>query len=508
MNKRVLIVGAGPVGLTMANLLSNIGIQATVLEKNSTLTDHPSAHVLSSRTMEIFSLFKAETEIYRQSPPLEEWKDFIYTSTLREPYYRLVDHSKSPEWFDNLKLTDYNVTHLSQHKLVKILADTLPSSVEIHFNQTLENFTNDEKVVVKTVEGKTYEADYLIGCDGAGSKIRKIAGFGYEPAFIKEDMLSSRFFSQQLRDLCTKNPAMLTFLSNKDALCILVLHNLKEADFILHSKYFPAVQSPGDIDFVDMINKCVGRGARITDIDLQAVKPWNLFSTYSRTVKNKNVFIAGDASHVTTPVGGFGLNLGLKDVNNLFWKFAYPELLDSYEQEVVTHNRNIVKRSAELFKRIVKAYTKAGVDVEFGETVAGFCSKVPFGKSVFPWASQMALKMFFDDVKMKKIYQDDEVLIPLVFPKEDLLYSHEKGFFDATGGMLAKNTHVKYEGNVFNLRTLPSHLIRNQKKPVFVRVNDFQLPEGFNYPVVDVKDKNVESCLIRPDGVVYGRKAE
>jgi hypothetical protein len=74
--------------------------------------------------------------------------------------------------------------------------------------------------------------------------------------------------------------------------------------------------------------------------------------------------------------------------------------------------------------------------------------------------------------------------------------------------MLAKNTHVKYEGNVFNLRTLPSHLIRNQKKPVFVRVNDFQLPEGFNYPVVDVKDKNVESCLIRPDGVVYGRKAE
>lgn len=506
MNKKALIVGAGPVGLTLANLLSKIGIQSTVLERQANLTEHPSAHVLSSRTMEILSVINAHNEIYKLAPPVKEWKDFIYTSTLREKFYRVVDHSKSNEWAENLKLTNFNVTHVSQHKIVKVLADILPPSVELQFNQTVNDFSQDgNKVVLTTKEGKSFEADYLIGCDGAASRVRKIAGFGYEPAVVKENMASTHFHSKQLKELCEANPAMLYFLTNKNALCILVLHNANENEFILHSKYFPVLQSIKDIDFVDMINKCVGVGDRITDINIKAVKEWNLFSTYSKNLRHENVFIAGDSAHVTTPVGGFGLNLGMKDANNLFWKLKHPELLDSYSQEQVTHNRNIIHRSAELFRRITKAYEKAGVNVNQAETLANIFSYLPKGGQMFTSLLKFGLSKTLDTSMISRIYHGEEALIPLVFPNEDLLYKYEKGFLESSGGMLAPNSEVKFEGETYNLRTLPSHLIQQRAEPVFVNVNDFKLPEGFKYPVVNVKDEHVGSCLVRPDGVIYGR---
>ena len=506
MKKNALIVGAGPVGLTLANLLSKIGIQSTVLERQSSLTEHPSAHVLSSRTMEILSLINVHNEIYKLAPPLKEWKDFAYTSTLREKFYRVVDHSKSNEWAENLKLTNFNVTHVSQHKIVKVLADVLPSTAEVHFNQTVNDFSQDgQKVHLTTKEGKSFEADYLIGCDGAGSRVRKIAGFGYEPAVVKENMASTHFYSKQLRDLCEANPAQLYFLTNKSALCVLVMHNASENEFILHSKCFPVLQSVKDIDFVDMINKCVGVGDRVTDIRIKAVKEWNLFSTYSKNLRLENVFIAGDSAHVTTPVGGFGLNLGMKDANNLFWKLKYPELVESYSQEQETHNRNVIHRSAELFRRITKAYEKAGVRVDQAEIAAGVFAKLPYGAPMFASLTKFLLEKTLDTAMIAKIYHGDEALVPLVFPNEDLLYKYEKGFIESTGGMLAPNSEVRFEGEVFNLRTLPSHLIQQRAEPVFVNVNDYKLPEGFSYPVVNIKDEHVGSCLVRPDGVVYGR---
>ena len=93
---RVLIVGAGPVGLTCSYLLSKIGISTTILEKQPKLSVHPSAHYLHSRTLEIMRDIGLDSKIYESAPPLDHWRKHIYCYKLTEKIYQQHDHFKGP----------------------------------------------------------------------------------------------------------------------------------------------------------------------------------------------------------------------------------------------------------------------------------------------------------------------------------------------------------------------------------------------------------------------------
>ena len=78
----VLIVGGGPVGLTLSLLLSKYGIRSRVLEKDTRLTDHPRAHFINTRTMEIYRSLGIAESIYSHVRPLNEWRKFIYCTSV------------------------------------------------------------------------------------------------------------------------------------------------------------------------------------------------------------------------------------------------------------------------------------------------------------------------------------------------------------------------------------------------------------------------------------------
>jgi hypothetical protein len=89
----VLIVGAGPVGLTLSILLSSYGVRSLVVERRSKLSDHPQAHFLNNRTMEIFRKMEGlSEEIETKQPPLEHWRRFVYCTTLAGRVLGTVDH--------------------------------------------------------------------------------------------------------------------------------------------------------------------------------------------------------------------------------------------------------------------------------------------------------------------------------------------------------------------------------------------------------------------------------
>lgn len=498
---KVLIVGAGPVGLTLSHLLSRIGISSLILERDSAFSDHPKAHVMSSRTLEIYSSIGLDQDIYNLAPPPSEWQHFLYTNTLSSNPIRYLNYFQDSSYNQNCSLSKFQVSHLSQHKLVKLLYDKRPANTEVMFNKEVENIVEGDKVIVRTTDKTEYEADYVIGCDGAGSTIRRLLNISRTKISNEDSMQSVHFFSKQLAKLALKNPAMLYIFFNLDIAKVLVLHNAKEAEFILHNVYLPPLQKSQDYNIYKFIDNCAG--VHISDVDLKAVKLWKMGVNVADSMGSKRVFIAGDAAHVSTPLGGFGLNLGIKDVNNLYWKFKYPELLDSYQAERIPHNKAVCEKSAKLQSRMVEVLRQIGLDKNNIDLLFNIIKEVPCGSFILNTFIYKCQKYMMDISKLEEVLNNENLFIPLIFPTEDLLFSYNSGFVTPEGGFLAPLEEVEYKGEKVNLRHLQEIVVDESQKPVFLRVNGKDKWNDFKYPVVDVQSNSSNSYLIRPDNIVY-----
>lgn len=498
---KALIVGAGPVGLTLSHLLKRIGVSSLILEKDSHFTDHPKAHVLSSRSMEIFNSIGISEEVYKQSPPDSQWRQFIYTSSLSNQPYRVVDHFETQSYTQNKSLSNFPVTHLSQNKLVNILYNRLPSESKVLFNKEVESIVEGDTVKVLTKDKEEYEADFVIGCDGARSDVRRALNITKSIPIVEDNMQSIHFHSRQMTELALKNPAMLYFCFNSKTLSVLVLHNADDAEFILHNIYFPPLQQTQDFNFQDLINSCAG--TKVNDVQFKAVKVWKMSAGYTHSVGTNKVFLAGDSAHTTTPLGGFGMNLGIKDVNNLYWKLKYPELLNTYGQERIPQSKAIGEKSSNFSLNIAQSMKTIGLDTKIVYKLKDVMQSVPFGKFIFNSALVFGQRYLADFNKLREVFKHDENTVPLIFPEQDLLFRYKEGFVTPQGGRLAPLNTVEYKGKKVNLRELTEIVVDENKSPIFVRVNGKgKLPE-FKYPVVDVQSNSDESFIIRPDSILY-----
>nr|GMC66413.1 2,4-dichlorophenol 6-monooxygenase isoform X1 [Ipomoea batatas]GME21556.1 2,4-dichlorophenol 6-monooxygenase isoform X1 [Ipomoea batatas] len=89
----VLIIGAGPVGLALSILLTNLGVKCAVLEKSKVFSTHPQAHFINNRSIEVFRKMDGlAEEILSSQPPVEFWRKFIYCTSLTGPILGSVDH--------------------------------------------------------------------------------------------------------------------------------------------------------------------------------------------------------------------------------------------------------------------------------------------------------------------------------------------------------------------------------------------------------------------------------
>jgi 2-polyprenyl-6-methoxyphenol hydroxylase-like FAD-dependent oxidoreductase len=130
----VVIVGGGPVGLTMSILLSRLGVDSQLVERRAAPTTHPQAHFVNNRTREIFRpMLGLDEEVARAQPPLEDWRHFIYaTRMLGGVELGRVDHfdeKASGEASKGSAVSPTSVAHLSQHRLEPML---LKRALEAH----------------------------------------------------------------------------------------------------------------------------------------------------------------------------------------------------------------------------------------------------------------------------------------------------------------------------------------------------------------------------------------
>lgn len=360
LTTEVAIVGSGPVGLVLALFLDFYGVRSTLFNTEPHSRWHPKGNGQNARTMEHYRRLGFSDEIRRLGLPGDHPFDQAYFTRLSShEIYRFPMPSRDERIAmrrrmpvtDQLPEPMFHVNQMYVERYLLERARTIPS-IEVRFGWQVEQVSQAATAVrlrARKVDG-SQEADwiapYAVGCDGARSLVRRTLGIAYEGDVQTRDAYwAGQFFSIHMRipDLYPKfvghRRAWMYWAVNPDPHTrgvIIALNGLDE--------FMMLVKPSGgrtDVD-VDEVAGWVQRsiGSDIP-VEMLGYYPWSAGQALvAERYQAGRVMLAGDAAHLFTPTGGFGMNTGIDDSANLAWKLAAvlqgwggPGLLDTYETE-------------------------------------------------------------------------------------------------------------------------------------------------------------------------------
>jgi putative polyketide hydroxylase len=336
----VLVVGGGPVGLSTAITLARHGIQSLLVERRATTTDHPKARAVNLRTMELFRQWGVEDAVCDGALAQDFWR-FIWCETLageeiariETPDGQLTD--KSPT-LRRIVSQDVVERALYAHARELPLA-TLEFSTELsRFRQT-EAGVEAELLDRESGETKTCLADYMVAADGAASSVRRELGITMEgPGELSRQL--SVYFRADLTPWTASRPADIYYCTQGDWIAVVD----GATHWLSIGRYEPrAEERARDLEAEELVAR-IRRSVGVDDLPVEVINAsfWKMGAQAAARFRRGRVFLAGDAAHIMSPTGGFGMNTGIQDAHNLSWKLAAvlrgkagPALLDTYESE-------------------------------------------------------------------------------------------------------------------------------------------------------------------------------
>lgn len=338
----VLIVGAGPVGLTLAIDLGRKGVGCTLIEQKEAPQFLPKMERCNARTMEIYRRLGLAPKIRAAGFPRDVPMDvFIVFDLVEPPLLHLPYPSVAAaeriiaETNDGTQpLEPYQlISQYTLEPLLKGVAEGLPS-VTVRYGCEFLSFTQDDGAVettVRTTGGnvETIRSDYLVGCDGGGSRVRKQLGIVLEGDGNILELRQALYRSDGLFDRIAIGKGRHYHVADGRATFLIVQDDTRH--FTLHSVV------DNDADMKAMFERTV---AMPVDYEMLYVGRWKQNLLLADRYRDRRVFLAGDAVHLVIPTGGLGMNTGVGDAIDLSWKLAATlqgwggeALLDSYETE-------------------------------------------------------------------------------------------------------------------------------------------------------------------------------
>ncbi len=343
----VLVVGAGPVGATAALLLAGYGLECLVVEARREPQSHPAAHVLSTRSMEIWREIGLEADIRRFSAPIHELRCIAYCTSLAGPELGRVALADLPEaQMDAIEaVSPTRSAHLPQNVLEPLLWKKLRdhARIDLRTGWRYYSHTNGPDGVPVTIADstgtrRTIAAGYVIAADGAASTVRQALGITMDGPALQH--MISVHFSANLEPFRHHRRGPVIWTHTAKGLGTVIVHRSPD-DLVFQIPYFPPFESLTDFSPAvcrDRIADAIGDPA--VDVEIKSVQSWAMHAQVATSYRAGRVFLAGDAAHRFPPTGGLGLNTGAADVHNLAWKLAWviggradETLLNSYEQE-------------------------------------------------------------------------------------------------------------------------------------------------------------------------------
>jgi 2-polyprenyl-6-methoxyphenol hydroxylase-like FAD-dependent oxidoreductase len=339
----VLVVGAGPSGLTTAIALARSGVRTVLVEKHPDLSTFPKATGLRPRTMEIFRGWGLEQTVLRQSQPTR--LSMAIKPMLSVPGSEVSLGLPEPE---ELQVTSPSpIAVCPQDRLEAILLDhLLERGGEVRFSTALSELTVDNAGVVAVItsraDGRVEEirARYIVGADGAHSAVRQILGIPYDSLGTEGHHLAT-LFRADLSSVVSGMPHALTAIVAPGLKGMLVPTG--EGDrWIYDIEWHPEAGEMLADWPVERMAERIRAATGVPDLQPNVIGmfPWDFGAAVARRQRFGRAFLVGDAAHRTTPRGATGMNTGIADGHNLGWKLAWvvrgwagETLLDSYEAE-------------------------------------------------------------------------------------------------------------------------------------------------------------------------------
>jgi len=346
MDTQVIIVGAGPVGLTLAVDLGLRGARCILVEKKREPQFLPKMERCNARSMEMFRRIGLADELRAAGLTTDAVMDvYIILAITRVPLLHLkypsVDVAREQIRQINDGSTPLEPYQLiSQYTLEPVLkraAERIPA-VTVRYGTELMDFEEDGPSVVATVrswDGRSTKirAAYLVGCDGGSSLVRKQLGIRLRGEANLAKLRQGLYRCDELYDRLPlgEGPGRGRHYLVADEWATFLIMQDSKRHWTLHA----AVESDGEMK--QRFEQAVGTPVRY---EMLYCGEWRQNLLLADRYRAGRVLLAGDAVHLLIPAGGLGMNTGVGDAFDLSWKLAAtlegwggPELLDSYEIE-------------------------------------------------------------------------------------------------------------------------------------------------------------------------------
>ncbi|MDM0005087.1 FAD-dependent oxidoreductase [Variovorax sp. J22G73] len=332
---QALIVGAGPVGLALAIDLAQRGIGVLVAETRHR-GEAPSVkcnHV-SARTMEIFRRLGVSKALRETGLPADHANDVSYrTSFTGEELSRIHIPSRATRYTDKSGPDGWWPTPEPPHRINQIYlepvlfahAEATPG-VTILSRTRIDEFTQDAQGVrargidLDTGEEIHVRCQYLVGCDGGRSAVRKAIGAKLSGTDVVGRVQSTYFRAPDLLARTGHAPAWATFSLNPRRSGNVYAIDGRET-FLLHNYLRSDELAFDSVDRDWAIRTILGVGDDFS-YEIISKEDWVGRRLVADRFRDRRVFICGDASHLWVPMAGYGMNAGIADAMNLSWQLA------------------------------------------------------------------------------------------------------------------------------------------------------------------------------------------
>ena len=334
---QVVVVGAGPTGLTLANLLGKFGVRTLLVERNETTVGEPRAVSIDDESLRVMQAIGLADKVIEKSA-------LDYGSLYLDAAGRAFA-SVEPT------ASEYGYPRRNAFNQPELEADLRAGlerfeGVEARFHHEWMGLDQGQGLLTAVIRGAggesyTVEALYLVACDGGKNPVREALGIEmvgetYEEPWLIIDLKGSKDPFRQTRVYCDPSRPGINLPGPDGA---------RRFEFmLLEGETEEQMTRP---DFVSRLLESCGPDK---DAEIVRKQVYTFHARRAASWKAGGVFLAGDAAHLTPPFAGQGMNSGIRDAFNLAWKLAYvvkgyigPGLLESYQQERLPHAWQLIE---------------------------------------------------------------------------------------------------------------------------------------------------------------------
>lgn len=416
----VLVVGGGPVGLALVGDLAWRGIRCALIEKGSGIVEQPRMDMVGIRTMEFCRRWGLIADVESAGYNRDYPQDCAWVTGLngyefgREPFPAPRVEKCPPQSPQKRERCPQNFFD----PVLRRFAER--GGASLFYHRELVDFRQADDGVVATVcDPDTgaidqIEAAYIVGADGAASKVKSLLGIEMSGEPVLTYTTNVVFRAPGLEQLHDKRPAYrYIFIGPEGTWATLVAINGRDEwrFSLIGDERFNTIT---EAEARQAIERAVGRRF---DFEILSMLPWVRRQLVANSYGGGRAFIVGDAAHLTSPTGGFGMNTGILDAVNLGWKLAaviqgwgVPALLETYEIEQRPVAIRNVTEAGDNLKRMLSPRISSPDAVMFdADNPAAEAARIEYGDR---YTEMMKREWFSIGIHLGYVYEGSPIVVP------------------------------------------------------------------------------------------------